>query len=269
MGGQVDSHRDTDVRCVLAPVAALAAKYGAAVVVVAHRPKSAGARADDLVLGSRAFTGIARAVWHLTRDTENKARRLLLAGEMNLCAQPHGLAFTIGGDPPCIRWECEPVEMSADDALAVENGGGEGRKRGPEPVVRNMATDWLRAELADLAEHAVATLREASEAAGLGSWKTVQRAAREIGVIAHRATFGGGYVWRLPKPGTLGDIMQDKPSGNHGTCPPVLQGKTHGKPVVPAGQIPLQDKSFPSVLHEGEADDYEWMERAAIQQDGM
>src|SRR5579885_3630284 len=61
LGGQVDAHRDNEVRGVLAPLAALAEKRGPAVLVVAHRRKSAGGSADDLALGSRAFTGIARA----------------------------------------------------------------------------------------------------------------------------------------------------------------------------------------------------------------
>lgn len=99
LGGRTDAHRDNEVRGVLAPIAALAEKYGPAVLVVAHRRKSPGSIADDLALGSRAFTGIARAVWHLTRDHENKARRLLLPGKNNLAREGDGLAFSIIGDP--------------------------------------------------------------------------------------------------------------------------------------------------------------------------
>ena len=42
LGGGTDAHRDNEVRSVLAPIAALAEKYGPAVLVVAHRRKSAG-----------------------------------------------------------------------------------------------------------------------------------------------------------------------------------------------------------------------------------
>src|SRR5205823_3509400 len=65
---------------------------------------------------------------------------------------------------------------------------------------RDAAVDWLRDELADLMEHCVATIREAAQSAGY-SWRTVQRASGELRVIVHRATFGGGYIWRLPRPG--------------------------------------------------------------------
>ena len=97
LGNGTDAHRDNEVRGVLAPVAMLAEKHGPAVLVVAHRRKSAGSIADDLALGSRAFTGIARAVWHLTRDPDDKARRLLLPGKNNLAREGDGLAFSISG----------------------------------------------------------------------------------------------------------------------------------------------------------------------------
>lgn len=197
LGGDTDAHRDNEVRGVLAPVAKLAEKYGPAVMVVAHRRKSAGSNADDLALGSRAFTGIARAVWHLSRDNENKARRLLLPGKNNLAPEGNGLAFAIVGEPAAVAWERDPVTMSADDALAVENGsGGDDHKPGPEPEAQNQAADWLSGELADQQEHPVKELKEAAKGAGL-AWRTVQKASQRLGVKVHRASFGGGCVWRL------------------------------------------------------------------------
>jgi hypothetical protein len=198
LGGDTDAHRDNEVRSVLAPVAKLAEKYGPAVLVVAHRRKGAGSIADDLALGSRAFTGIARAVWHLSRDNDNKARRLLLPGKNNLAPEGNGLAFSIVGDPAALAWEQDPVMMSADEALALENGnGGDGQKPGPEPDAQNQAADWLASELADLQEHPVKEVKEAAEGAGL-AWRTVQKASQRLRVKVQRASFGGGCVWRLP-----------------------------------------------------------------------
>jgi putative DNA primase/helicase len=204
LGGSTDAHRDNEVRGVLAPVARLAEKYGPAVVVVAHRRKSAGTVADDLALGSRAFTGIARAVWHLSRDTDNKARRLLLPGKNNLAPEGDGLAFSIGGEPPAIIWEHEPVCMSADDGLAAENGAGDDRRPGPEPDARNGAAEWLRELLADGAMRVGSakkpepgSIAHAVADAGL-SWGTVRRAREAIGIKPYKGQFGDGWYWRLP-----------------------------------------------------------------------
>lgn len=195
LGGGTDAHRDNEVRAVLAPVAKTAEKHGVAVVVVAHRRKGGGSFADDLAMGSRAFTGIARAVWHLTRDGENKCRRLLLPGKNNLAPEGKGLAFTIIGDPPTIVWERDPVAMTADDALIAENGNPE-KKPGPKPEVRNKARDWLRDLLRTGPMEAGKVKVEATEAGY--AWRTVQRAKDELGVKPDRHQFGGAWIWKLP-----------------------------------------------------------------------
>jgi len=195
LGGRTDAHRDNEVRAVLAPVAKLAEKYGVAVVVVAHRRKSSGSFADDLALGSRAFTGIARAVWHLTHDADKKSLKLLLPGKNNLAPEGGGLAFTIGGQPPAIAWERDPVAMSADDALAVENGNAK-KKPGPEPSARNQATEWLR-DLLDSGSMQTSSLKDEAKEAGY-SWRTVQRAKDDLGIKPYRDQFGGVWMWKLP-----------------------------------------------------------------------
>ena len=113
---------------------------------VAHRRKCVGESADDSALGSRAFTGIARAVWHLSRDPENKTRRLLLPGKNNLADEGDGLAFSIGGEPPRLWWEDDPIAMSADQGLAAEQTA---HKPGPDSDALDAAVAWLDTALAD------------------------------------------------------------------------------------------------------------------------
>ena len=190
----------------LSPVAKLAERYGPAVVVMAHRRKSGGSHADDLAIGSRAFTGIARAVWHLSRDTENKSRRLLLAGKNNLAPEGDGLAFTIGGQPPLIMWERDPVKMSANDALDLENEGP-GKPATDRRGSRRMVAGGAGG-------HGGASRRGAAKAAGEAglAWRTVQGAKKELDVIVERAGFGGGYIWRLSRPGTTPDEQPEVPA---------------------------------------------------------
>ena len=193
MGGGVDAHRDSEVRSVLAPVAQLAERYGVAVLIVAHRRKGSAGTADETVLGSRAFTGIARAVWHLTRDTEDKRRRMLLPGKMNLGPEGTGLAFAIAGEPVAtVQWERGDVNTTADEALAAERAqDGPGRP----PEKRDAATDWLQRELAGGIARPVKELKKSAEEAGLG-WRTVQRVASPI-VDIESLGFGAGSAWKL------------------------------------------------------------------------
>ncbi len=195
IGGRTDAHRDNEVRAVLGPVGILAERHGCAIVIVAHRRKSAGDFADDMALGSRAFTGIARSVWHLVRDRENKQRRLLLPGKNNLAVEGDGLAFSICGEPPAIAWEHDRVEMTADDALAVENNK-ERRKPGPEPETRNQVVAWLR-DLLQTGPTAVSLVKKEAKDAGY-SWRTVHRAKDELGVKPYKEQFSGEWKWRLP-----------------------------------------------------------------------
>ena len=196
LGGGTDAHRDNEVRSVLAPIAALAEKYGPAVLVVAHRRKGGGSNADEMALGSRAFTGIARAVWHLTRDGENSARRLLLPGKNNLAHEGDGLAFTIGGEPARISWERDPVAMNADDALAAECQSRE-QKPGREAESLDAASAWLTAALNGGPRPAKELLDEWKNGQG-GSDRTLKRAKQSLEVEAYRTEVPGPWWWKLP-----------------------------------------------------------------------
>lgn len=190
LGGRTDAHRDNEVRSVLAPIAKLAEQYSPAVLVVAHRRKSAGTVADDMALGSRAFTGIARAVWHLSQDPENKGRRLLLPGKCNLAASQPGLAFSIIGEPGAVVWESAPVDMTADEALQREQGESKRSSALEE------AEAWLRDYLAAGPKLGVEA-KAAAKLAGIAP-RTLERAKTALKVLPGPVGFGGPWVWRLP-----------------------------------------------------------------------
>ncbi|HEY1683700.1 MAG TPA: AAA family ATPase [Tepidisphaeraceae bacterium] len=270
LGGSTDAHRDNEVRGVLAPVAALAAKYDCAVLVVAHRRKSSGAIADDLALGSRAFTGIARAVWHLCRkaDADEGARdaeqvtgiqspvRLLLPGKNNLAPEGDGLAFTIGGDPAHLIWSKEPVRMTADDALAVENGMAE--KPGPEPECREQAAEWL-CELLEAGPMPTKSVIEQAKAAGM-SWSTVRRAKEQMRVRSERVPGSAEWQWRLahvsPNTNNLNNLSNLSNKG--------FQEENKENNITPAPPQPTCSGSL-ILSNLPDEDEYAASERAAIQ----
>jgi putative DNA primase/helicase len=216
LGGKIDAHRDNEVRSVLAPVAKLAEKYGPAVMVVAHRRKAASNVADDMAMGSRAFTGIARSVWHLSRDTDDKQRRLLLSGKCNLAIAQSGLAFTIGGDPASIRWERDPVEMTADEALALES------KTKGSTSATDEAEDWLRKYLSN-GPRPGKEVQEAAQKDGIKT-RSLNQAKANLEIVSSPDGFGGQWVWKLP----VSTVSQSFPNTEN----TANTGDTGGKPSV-------------------------------------
>lgn len=232
LGRRTNAHRDNEVRAVLAPVARLAEKYGIAVLVVCHTRKTPGTNADEQTLGSRGFVGIARAVWHMTRDSEDKSRRLLLPGGQNLAGDVTGLAFTINGEPATLSWEREPVAMSADDALAAACEKPRREKPGPAPEKRDEAVEWLSEILAAGPRLTNDIIEQWTNGEG-GSKKTLTRAKKALGVEAYRPENPGPWWWRRPAPWDVGQEQEPASRKEDAPDPLDLLGKTPGTIAFP------------------------------------
>src|SRR5262249_39471022 len=90
--GDVDSHRNAEVRALLAPLSQVAAQHGTAIMGVSHLNKSAGTEALMRVTGSLAFVAAARAAYLVAPDPENPARRFFLPMKNNIGPDSVGLA---------------------------------------------------------------------------------------------------------------------------------------------------------------------------------
>lgn len=219
LGGRADAHRDNEVRAVLAPVCHLAAQYEAAVVVVAHTRKAVAANADDMAMGSRAFTGLARSVLHLMIDPDDptKRRRLLLPGKNNLTERPPGLAFDIGPgeveDRPCVRWQEWEVTITADEAVNREP-----LHDCKNRTERDEAADWLRQILADGPRPAKEVRELAKESEGIAP-RTLDRAKKTASVEAYRPENPGTWYWRLQGTGAERHTLKDEDGGDLAFCP--------------------------------------------------
>ena len=180
--GDIESHINAAVRGALAPLAELAARFRVAVVCVTHLTKGSGTtKALYRAMGSLAFTAVARAVWLVTFDPEDRQRRLLLNAGCNLAEDNGGLAYTVRGgianrDVPIVAWEDKPVGMSADEALANEQRANQDRGAVAHAV------EWLKAELANGPVPSAELCQKASEE-GI-SEPTLKRARSKLGVIA-------------------------------------------------------------------------------------
>jgi putative DNA primase/helicase len=104
--GEVDSHRNGEVRALLAPLSDLAAQHGTAIIGVSHLNKSAGTEALMRVTGSLAFVAATRAAYLVAQDPENPSRRFFLRMKNNLGPESAGLAFSIDAATVASRAFC-------------------------------------------------------------------------------------------------------------------------------------------------------------------
>jgi hypothetical protein len=199
MDERIDA-RDREVRKALEPLAQLAEDTGAAVLGNVHPGKSLGADPVNLILGSRAFSAVARVALVAARDPDDEDSNVLSVEKSNLGRI----------DVPGLTYRVDGVEVATDEGpasagLLVWTGETEGRVRdimadaGEEHSNRDEAAKWLIDYLTDLCGEAPAKdVKKAAVAAGFTE-RTLDRARSRAGVTTGRTGFGKGavYVWRL------------------------------------------------------------------------
>jgi energy-coupling factor transporter ATP-binding protein EcfA2 len=215
MGG-IDSHKNTDVRAMLTPIAEIAEACGVAVLGVSHLNKSNAQEALQRVSGSLAFVAAARAALIVVKDKASPARRLLLPLKNNLGKDTGGLAFAVqsatldnGIETSRIEWERDAVNMTADDAL---NFDADQDKSGERAEARRFLLELL----ADGPVLATEAERQYQEA-GL-SPRTINRAKKDLGVVSEKRG-KAGWTWEIPK---IANVAKDDPCekvGNLGNLP--------------------------------------------------
>lgn len=194
--GSTDSHNNAEVRGLFAPLAQLAAETGVAIVCVSHLNKAGAQAAIYRTMGSLAFVAAARSVYVVTKDKDDPTRRLVLPTKSNIAPDIGGLAYTVitgANGAPMVGWEPDPVTVSADEALSAcaDDGEQNGNRR-----EREEAANWLR-EMLKNGRVASKELQRIARDDGI-AWRTIRRAATEVGVETERQGFQGKTFWKLP-----------------------------------------------------------------------
>jgi len=198
--GDKDSHKNGEIRGLLAPLAAMAAKHHVAVVLIDHLNKNGKGPAIYRSMGSIAFAAAARSVWAVTKDKDDPRRRLMLPVKNNLAPDARGLAYSIepygANAGPVVAWEPTPVNISADEALA-ENGKD-------DAADSDQAKAWLRDALKDGPMPAADVLAQ-GEANGFTA-KAIRQAFAALGGERKKIGYQGQWQWSLPI--TSGESLQ-------------------------------------------------------------
>lgn len=215
IGDGVNTHRDHHVRRVLAPLADLAEKTGAAIVVVIHTNKGRENEPLMRISGSIGFTGAARTVLLAADDPKDETRRIFAVVKSNLAEFPPALAYRVVGvqlegdiSTSRIEWLGQAPQIDVRELLV---------SRDPDDrSAREDAIEFLVEAGVQETAQPVADLMKAASAMQIGE-KTLQRARRSLGIPAWLDEFGGSWKWG-PKP----DPGLDTQSG---LLPPVQLSK--------------------------------------------
>ena len=165
--GKTDSYKDSDIRRVLTPLAALAERTGVALVAVMHLTKDEKRRAVTRGLGSMAFVAASRVTLAVGTDPddEQNGRRIVVPVKSNLSEPAPALAFRLTDGRFC--WDRQaPTDIDLDEVLG-----------GVRPDDRTERADAKTFLLESLADGPVLSTKIQKDAQGNGiALRTLARA---------------------------------------------------------------------------------------------
>jgi hypothetical protein len=207
LSGDTNSHRDQDVRRALAPLAGLAERTGAAVLVIRHLNKAAANNPLYRGGGSIGIIGAARMAFVVGKEPQDENRRVLAPTKNNLAMLPQSLVFELEeaeSGSVRVNW-LGNSEVSAKDLLATPQDQ-------EHADVRSEAVEFLNEVLADGPLPAKQVIEEADDA-GI-SERTLARAKKMVGVMSYREgetgeRGKGQWLWKLPVVDLVDDTTKD------------------------------------------------------------
>ena len=183
----VNSWSDHQIRRVLAPLAKMAERTGAAVVVIRHLNKTLGSNPIYRGGGSIGIIAAARAAFLIAPDPKDKSAQVLAPVKFNLGLHPPSLAFRLRQPTDgsvCVEWLGE-VEYTATQLHAQWE---------PQKIsAMSRAVAFLEDCLANGPVPAEEVKTKAQEA-GIAE-RTLERAKKAVGVKVQKEGFGAESEW--------------------------------------------------------------------------
>ena len=254
LNGKLDTHKDSEVRQALEPLTAVADRTGSAVLGLIHVNKSTSQDPLTVLMGSRAFAAVARAVLFVMRHPDDDTLRVLGQPKNNLGSTDlPSLTFRIEGvhvgDTDAgaiwtghIRWEGE-IDQRIDELLASSADSTEARSATAE------AADWLEDHLqAEGGTDDSAAIKKAGARAG-HSQDALKRARGGIKAEVTSEGFPRRTTWTLPQ-GVPGLSGQHSRGTSGETAPTALTAPTAGaatstSPVGAVGAVGAPPATLP------------------------
>ena len=221
LDGDVNAHRDQDVRRALRPLAQCAQETGAAIVVIRHLNKAPGGKAIYRGGGSIGIAVAARSALLVAEDPDDENKRVVARVKSNLAAPVPALRYQVtqrAEGVVCLEW-LGVTEHTATSLLAVPT-------HSEERSATEECVDWLQ-DLLDGNGGWIAVKDAQREARTAGYSDKVLRSARtRLCGKPVKEGFGetGQWVWRLrpappesPKMPSIPKLPKDAHTENKGT----------------------------------------------------
>lgn len=231
LGDNLDTHRDGDVRRALEPLVAIANETGMSILGLIHHNKSGATDPLQLVMGSKAFTAVARSVHTVVPDPDDETdtRRFFGTPKNNLgTTNLSTLAFTIAShevateDGPTwtgkVEWG-EEITESIAETMRKAAEGDEDRSAAGE------AADWLEDWLTEQGGTAPSKDIKAAGKKADHSVSAIQRARKKLRIITETSGFPRQSFWTLP---VVSSPVDSVPRGEETT---EMNGTTEGSGV--------------------------------------
>lgn len=219
LSGETNAHKDQDVRRAMAPLAKMAERTGAAIIVIRHLNKAPGINPLYRGGGSIGIIGAARSGLVVGRHPEDEELRVLAGVKSNLSLPPESLVYHIetaanGAAHIVYRGTTETKAVDLLKAPTDEE----------DRSALSGAKEFLLAELTDGPMTAKQVEKSAGDA-GIRE-RTLRRAKSTLGIRSTKEA-DGSWTWSLPGKdaqdgqvptngslGTVGNLASDKDSNS-------------------------------------------------------
>lgn len=193
--GDIKENSNKEVRQGLTKLSRIADKWGVTILCITHLNKKWDISTMHRVMGSTAFTSVARAVWCVRFDDvdeeeelDKEPPRLFAHVKSNFCKRPTALRYEIVDDKVKFLEGQEYVNINTLVQKAKKSGG---KKAGKKEAI----TAWLKERIGDEPVLADDLKAEADEKGFY--WRYVQTVANDAGIIKEKSDqHGGKSIWK-------------------------------------------------------------------------
>lgn len=199
-----DMNKANDVRKSLQPLVNLANEYKFAVLGITHFSKgSAGSTPADRIIGSQAFTALARMAWSAAKR-EDEGDCILVRAKSNNSILEGGVKYQIESETVLDGIETtKTVWLGAIEGTAKELLGEAEKTEGHSSAFEE-AKDFLIDILSPVESMSSKEVKQHAKDAAI-SWRTIERASSELKIKKSRPQGETSWHWKLP------DAFKDVP----------------------------------------------------------